>query len=104
MNGMCIPDEFFLDGELDCLDWSDEMPFKKSEDCFGESASAECDDHLCPPGHWSCGDGQCIPSRLGFQKSSFDPTCRSGRDQYFICETHVLIRQWTMPNGRCYSE
>ena len=24
-NGMCITQEFFLDGELDCLDWSDEI-------------------------------------------------------------------------------
>ena len=104
VNGMCIPDSFFLDGELDCLDWSDEMSFKKSEDCFGESVSAECDDHLCPLGHWSCGDGQCIPNRLAFQRSLTDPTCRSGRDQYFICETHPVTRQWTMPNGRCYPD
>ena len=102
MNGMCIPEEYFLDGELDCLDWSDEMPFKKSEDCFGESVSTECDDHLCPPAYWSCGEGQCIPSRLAFQRSSFEPTCSSGRDQYFLCETRIVMRQWTMPNGRCY--
>ena len=24
-NGLCIPDAYFLDGELDCLDWTDEM-------------------------------------------------------------------------------
>ena len=101
MNGMCIPQEFFLDGEFDCLDWSDEMPFKESENCSRESVSGECDDHLCRPGDWSCGDGQCIADRLASQKWTFHPTCVSGRDQYFICETHGHILQWTMPNGLC---
>ncbi|CAF5222655.1 unnamed protein product, partial [Rotaria magnacalcarata] len=27
MNGMCIPEEYFLDGEFDCLDWSDEIQY-----------------------------------------------------------------------------
>ena len=103
-NGMCIPETFFLDGELDCLDWSDEMPFKKSENCFSESVNAECDDHLCPSTYWSCGDGQCIPNRVAFQKSPSASTCRSGRDQYFMCETRLFTPQWTMPNGRCHQD
>ena len=100
MNGMCIPDQFFLDGERDCLDWSDEMALKKSEECPVESVSAECDDHLCPPNQWSCGDGQCIVDRLDLQKWGY-PTCQSGRNEYFICETHLNKRRWTMSNGRC---
>jgi hypothetical protein len=31
MNGMCIPNVYFLDGEFDCLDQSDELPFKKTD-------------------------------------------------------------------------
>ena len=100
MNGMCIPDQFFLDGEFDCLDWSDEMPFKSSEKCSLETTREECDDHLCPPNQWSCGDGQCIDDRLDFQDTA-SGTCQSGRDQYFICETHAEKKQWTMSNGRC---
>ena len=102
MNGMCIPDQFFLDGDLDCLEWSDEMPFRKSDTCPGESVSTVCDDHLCPPNEWSCGDGQCITDRLVLWKLAYSPSCRSGRDRYFICETRRSGAQWTMPNGRCY--
>ena len=100
-NGMCIPDQFFLDGEFDCLDWSDEMPFKDSKNCPRQSVTTECDDHLCPSIEWSCGDGQCIGDRLNFQKSAIGFTCLSGRDQYSICETHLTQMQWTMPDGRC---
>ena len=101
MNGMCIPQQFFLDEEFDCLDWSDELPFKESWLCPQEIVSTECDDHLCPPDEWSCGDGQCVRYRLNFHKRMFPITCQSRRDQYFICETHTDSIQWTMPNGQC---
>ena len=101
VNGMCIAEEFFLDGDLECLDWSDEMVLKTSEECPLESVNAECDDHLCPTNEWSCGDGQCIRDRLRFQRYK-SSTCVSERDQYFICETHLTKRRWTMANGRCF--
>ena len=101
-NGMCIPDEFFLDGEVDCLDWSDEMLYGNALGCPYESVNTRCDDHLCPSNQWSCGDGQCILDRLAFQESTINSECISRRDQYFICETHFTNVQWTMPNGRCY--
>ena len=100
-NGMCIPQQFFLDGERDCLDWSDEMQLKSSWNCPLESVSSACDDHLCPANSWSCGDGQCIEDRLAFQRLSTYTTCHSARDQYWMCETHLSRRQWTMENGRC---
>ena len=102
MNGMCIPEEYFLDGELDCLDWSDEIQFKKSDQCAMESVSSMCDDHFCPPNYWSCGDGQCILSRLTFQTSMNASVCVSRRDQYFMCEMSLIPLRWTMPNGRCH--
>ena len=102
MNGMCIPDAYFLDGEFDCLDWSDELKFKNDEDCPKERVSSECDDRVCPPDQWSCGDGQCTSDRLAFQKLAAYVVCDSRWDQYFMCETHATSMLWTMSNGRCY--
>ena len=102
MNGMCIPDQFFLDGEMDCLDWSDELQSKNDGKCYLERASSECDDRVCPPTQWSCGDGQCIHHRLAFQTQRASGTCDSQRDQYFMCETHGTMMMWTMRNGRCF--
>ena len=102
MNGMCIPDVYFLDGEFDCMDWSDEMQYKTSDGCGRESASAQCDDHLCPPTEWSCGDGQCLRDRLAFRTSIDYATCENRRDQHFMCENHFYLLSWTMLNGRCH--
>ena len=101
-NGLCIPDEYFLDGEFDCLDWSDEMPYYDDRQCANEAASAQCDDRYCPPQQWSCGDGQCIRDRFLFQKlRQVEFECRSQRDQYFLCETHYAVGKWTLASGRC---
>ena len=102
MNGLCIPDEYFLDGEFDCLDWSDEMPYYDDRQCADEAASAQCDDRYCPPQQWSCGDGQCVRDRFLFQKlRQVEFECRSQRDQYFLCETHYAVGKWTLASGRC---
>ncbi|CAF1402463.1 unnamed protein product, partial [Adineta ricciae] len=103
VNGMCIPDEYFLDGDYDCMDTTDEIGYKADFDCTFQQVSIECDDRTCLRDYYSCGDGQCIDSRLAFQGSSkLMETCRSYRDQYYICETHYYDEQWTLPNGRCY--
>ena len=65
------------------------------------SLSSECDDHLCPLNGGSCRDGECIQDRQMFQWYKDYSSCRSGRDHYFLCQTHSNTRQWTMANGRC---
>ena len=39
--GMCIPEQFFLDGDLDCRDWSDEISLKIGQDCPSTSVNRE---------------------------------------------------------------
>ena len=102
MNGMCIPDEYFLDGQFDCLDWSDEMQDMTIKSCTQETASTRCDDHVCPPNQWPCGDGQCTANRLPFGKSSITQICNNHREFYFTCETSPYGDTWTKPDGRCH--
>jgi hypothetical protein len=59
LNGMCIPEEYWLDGDYDCMDWTDEIgnPVSAGTTCFS-MPSFVCDEHLCPYNQWSCGDGK----------------------------------------------
>jgi hypothetical protein len=102
VNGMCIPDQYFLDGEHDCADLTDEKQRFDNTKCTFQPASYECDDRVCYRSQWSCGDGQCIPSRLEFQYYEVSTQCNSLREQYHMCETHRGRIQWTLPNGKCY--
>ncbi len=102
LNGMCIPDEYFLDGEFDCLDKTDEKQQFNDKKCTVQQATHECDDRMCFRFHWSCGDGQCIEDRFISQTLGFFGECNSLRDQYHMCELHKTSSQWTLPNGKCY--
>jgi hypothetical protein len=103
MNGMCIPDQYFLDGDYDCMDMSDEKGKFNDQDCAFEETTHTCDDRMCLRWEWSCGDGQCTEDRTNFLSSrSYRVECESLRDQYHICELHYKRRQWTLPNGRCF--
>lgn len=102
-NGMCVPDEYFIDGDYDCMDWTDEKELLYDQYCPLEKVSFSCDDRICPLKWWSCGDGQCIFDRLGSQKPPPKTIqCYNRRDSYHMCETHYIDRLWTLPNGRCY--
>jgi hypothetical protein len=102
MNGMCIPDEYFLDGEYDCMDLTDEKQLFNDINCTFQKVNLECDDRVCLPNQWSCGDGQCIRSRFIFQELSLlEALCSSRRDQFYMCETGSINKRWTLPNGRC---
>ena len=102
MNGMCIPDEYFLDGDYDCMDMSDEKELFDDTQCPHQSASVECDDRVCSPSRWSCGDGQCIVERFdGGNVYRHFLSCLNRRDQLFWCERATDDNLWSEPNGRC---
>ena len=101
-NGMCIPEEYFLDGDYDCMDWSDERGRSDDTHCPFQPASFECDDRVCRPSQWPCGDGQCIWSRVPLVSyTHHEPSCMNRRDQFFWCESVLDETLWTLPNGRC---
>ena len=103
LNGMCIPEQFFLDSDYECSDFSDEREVFDAKSCTFEAASVLCDDRSCPPNTWSCGDGQCLVDRLAFEsEDEVKKRCESERDQYYICERNSIRRLWTLANGRCY--
>ena len=58
-NGMCIPEQYWLDGQYDCMDWTDEPGSitVMTDTCFN-NPSIMCDEHLCIYQQWSCGDGE----------------------------------------------
>jgi hypothetical protein len=60
-NGMCIPEEYWLDGDDDCMDWTDETNsiVAAGDNCF-KLPSFGCNEHLCPYNQWSCGDGKLL--------------------------------------------
>ena len=103
-NGMCIPDEYFLDSVVDCMDFSDEREYTDYYFCNFNDPHHSCDDRVCPLLTFSCGIGHCINDRFAFQKISDSPKhiCHNRREQYHICETQTVRRTWTLPNGRCY--
>ncbi|CAF4374104.1 unnamed protein product [Rotaria socialis] len=106
VNGMCIPEEYWLDGQPDCMDGSDEMPDDGlSTKCALTPLVIDCDDRICPLHSWSCGDGQCILSFYRHIYQSFYPTggtyCYSMREFNHMCETAVGKSLWTKPNGMC---
>lgn len=102
LNAMCIPDQYFLDGNYDCMDMSDEKGKVNDENCIFREASHECDDRVCLRRYWSCGDGQCIRDWTQFKIIGSRFECASLRDQYYMRETQSGRKQWTLPNGRCF--
>ncbi|CAF0803089.1 unnamed protein product [Didymodactylos carnosus] len=106
-NGMCIPEEYWLDGGFDCMDWSDEMGgrFNSGEDCL-YNPSVECDEHSCLYSY-SCGDGHCFYDRRNrfTNEHNGDPLyCSNYRDLNYLCEIVSILEKsphWTINGGYC---
>ncbi|CAF3583830.1 unnamed protein product [Adineta steineri] len=106
-NGMCIPDEYWLDGDFDCMDWTDEKGIlaNPGASCFS-TPSLICDERVCQYHQWSCGDGQCVnfdTDRFeGIRKSQYE-FCQNMRDVNYMCEAVKRDSKswWTITNGYC---
>ena len=126
LNGMCIPEEYWIDGEYDCMDWTDEIGtlVGSGGGCFN-MFSMVCDEHLCPYNQWSCGDGRpfilircesatyhfffighCIfndaDRHTGMRHHQFR-FCKNMRDANYMCEaiTREAKSWWSIDNGYC---
>ncbi|CAF4240670.1 unnamed protein product, partial [Adineta steineri] len=108
-NGLCIPEEYWLDGEFDCQDTSDELTRSDFEESCPQEKGMECDEHIClefKP--FSCGDGQCALPYIGSKSLSDliftnDLTfmCYTLRDLAFFYEIHQPRPFWTLKDGFC---
>ncbi|CAF1551514.1 unnamed protein product [Adineta ricciae] len=123
-NGMCIPEDFWLDGvldpfnitdgykypiESDCMDWTDERyGLHTGYWCPTNPRNIECDEHMTPIRYWSCGDGQFISwsDRMVLQHV-LPPyeTSYNGRNLYYFCELLKLLERYRIngrPDGRTH--
>ncbi|CAF3346096.1 unnamed protein product [Rotaria sp. Silwood2] len=106
-NGQCIDEEFFLDGDIDCMDRSDEQykilsQFHIVFNTCGFKPDFNCDELLLPRKDFSCGDGEIYPDRVIFHRELLDGDhCFSFRDKNFMCELDKYVPMWTMNNGQC---
>jgi hypothetical protein len=106
-DGSCIPEQYWLDGQYDCSDRSDEQPISQdkidSYFCPLTSSQFNCDEATARDTYFACGDGQFIYDLLRIE----GPTCYNYRPDIFFCEfgwqspdgdTHLT---WTLDNGNC---
>ncbi|UJR12875.1 hypothetical protein I4U23_017049 [Adineta vaga] len=103
-NGMCISEEFWADGDYDCMDWSDEYHSHYGQICSVEPNAIECDEHLCLIEMYSCGDGECVPweTRMAFQRfSKVQNDCFNKRNLNYMCEVSQRRTAWTLESGLC---
>ncbi|CAF1139291.1 unnamed protein product [Adineta steineri] len=106
-NGMCISEDFWLDGDFDCMDWSDEYTFDLGKSCPVNPNTINCDEHLCLTAHYSCGDGECIrwETRMAFQREyPALKDCFNKRNLNYMCETSPRQPTWTLENGLCWPD
>ncbi|CAF1390961.1 unnamed protein product [Rotaria sp. Silwood1] len=85
-NGQCIPEAFFFDSSVDCLDGSDEHPFRNTS--CPKDPFYFCEDFVNSIGEFSCGDGQFLSSNEPlYLKSVFD-NCLNGRNILYSLELY----------------
>lgn len=108
-NGHCIDKTFYLDGDYDCLDSSDEFSNNYYSSRCGYQHSIQCSNQICPSTLFSCGNGECYNGPNIYPK----PVCSSHRDLLYFQKmpsstltlfSHVaLIYNDTQPEWICYN-
>ena len=103
-DGSCIPEEYWLDGEYDCSDKSDEQGVSRDssigDSCPLISSEFDCDEATDKINYFACGDGHFV--ELGFM---YPEGCYNYRIIMFFCEkiwnSKVEQPRWTLDNGHC---
>ncbi|CAF4608992.1 unnamed protein product [Rotaria socialis] len=107
-NGMCIDEEYFLDGDIDCQDQSDEQRlsiYALTTLCFARP-KLDCDERISDSKRLiSCGDGSHVSVEQQYREvpmvNVFD-TCYTFRERQWKCELNNREIMWTNPaNGHC---
>jgi len=107
-NGMCIDEEYFLDGDIDCQDQSDEQSssiYAITSPC-AIRPRLDCDERILGRKEYiSCGDGSHIFLKDQYRQlliSDIPRSCRSFRERQWKCELNDREIMWTNPeNGHC---
>ena len=103
-DGSCIAEEYWLDGEYDCSDRSDEPNLKpksiKRNSCSLISSEFDCDEATSSIDYFPCGDGEFVLERI-FENRE----CYNYRMSMFFCELKRNLMEgdftWTLHNGHC---
>ena len=105
-DGSCIPEQFWLDGQIDCADKSDELWIISyliaGTYCPLTSSEFNCDESKDFGNEFACGDGQFVDDIFQFRSS-----CYNYRNFMYFCEFKAILTHdplWTLDNGHCIEE
>ena len=103
-DGSCIAEEYWLDGEYDCSDKSDERDnigkIQKRQTCSLISSEFDCDETTAASNYFACGDGEFTTEAVSSQDK-----CYNYRMVMYFCEldwkSYKKHPGWTLADGHC---
>ena len=101
---MCIDEEYFFDGDIDCQDMSDEQWFHFDTSIYCTFLpNLQCDETFLPSKIlFSCGDGSFIVENSILLQENENIFCYLFRERQWMCELNDIDPMWTNPkNGHC---
>ncbi|CAF0806986.1 unnamed protein product [Didymodactylos carnosus] len=104
-SGHCIDEAYFLDGDVDCQNQTDEQINNDLHNIARcpYTTNFNCDEFIVfSKMYFSCADGNILYDRSLFQRDYvLEAYCRNYHDKYFMCELDSYNPVWTRPNGMC---